>query len=56
VIDFSQFQNLGFEDYRKRALDPNLSGYEKVGYRNSYCDGYGDARGRHPALQAVTLR
>lgn len=42
-IDFARFKNLTYDDYRRMALDPNLSPHEKVGYPDSYRLGKGEA-------------
>ncbi|HSQ79565.1 MAG TPA: class I SAM-dependent methyltransferase [Casimicrobiaceae bacterium] len=40
--DPSRFENLTFEQFRKLASDPGLSKYEKIGFPDSYRDGYAD--------------
>jgi 2-polyprenyl-3-methyl-5-hydroxy-6-metoxy-1,4-benzoquinol methylase len=37
---FARFANLTFEDFRKRAQDPSLSRYEKIGFPNEYRNGF----------------
>lgn len=37
---FSLFENLGFDDFRRMALNHNLSRYEKVGFPDSYRAGH----------------
>jgi hypothetical protein len=34
------FSNIGFEDFRRFALDSSLSKYEKIGFPNSYRKGF----------------
>lgn len=43
MTDFSQFQHVRFEDFRRMAQDPTLSEYEKIAFPDSYRAGYGDA-------------
>lgn len=42
-IDFAKFKGLRYEDFRRMAADPSLSVHEKIGYPDSYRDGYGEA-------------
>lgn len=35
-----KFQNLTFKDFSKLAKDPSLTKYEKIGFPNSYREGY----------------
>lgn len=37
------FDNLSYEDFRRMAGDPTLSAHEKVGFPDSYREGYEDA-------------
>lgn len=39
-IDFSKYQNIGFEDFRRMAGESSLSPYEKIGFPNSYRVGF----------------
>ena len=39
-IDYSKFQNLNYEKFRLMALDTTLTCYEKIGFPNSYREGY----------------
>lgn len=41
-IDFGKFKGLRFEDFRRMATDPSLSLQEKIGFPDSYRDGYGE--------------
>ncbi|WP_044529307.1 class I SAM-dependent methyltransferase [Herbaspirillum sp. B65] len=34
------FANIGFEDFRRLAADQNLTKYERIGFPNSYREGY----------------
>ena len=38
-IDFSQFEDVSYEAFRRRALDPTLSDHEKVGFPDLYREG-----------------
>lgn len=38
--DLERFAKLGFEDFRRLAADPSLSRYEKIGFPDSYRDGF----------------
>lgn len=54
-IDFAKFKGLRFEDFRRMAADPALSLQEKIGFPDSYRDGFGEAifadiRRKLPAL------
>jgi len=57
MIDFKQFENLSYDDYRRRANDDTLSRHEKVGFPNSYREGkekvvFEDILRKLPLLQA----
>ena len=39
AIDFSQFEDVSYEAFRRRALDPTLSDHEKVGFPDAYREG-----------------
>src|SRR5689334_7532847 len=39
IDDFSRFENLTFEQFRRLALDARLSKYEKIGFPDSYREG-----------------
>jgi hypothetical protein len=39
IDDFSRFENLTFEQFRRLALDARLSKYEKIGFPDSYRKG-----------------
>ena len=41
--DFERFQNLTYEGFRELARDQSLSSYEKIGFPDSYREGYGEA-------------
>lgn len=43
MTDYSRFTGLRFEDFRKMALDPTLSQFEKIGFPDAYRAGFGDA-------------
>lgn len=43
MIDFARFKNLTYDDFRRLASDPTLSLHEKIGYPDSYREGYGEA-------------
>ena len=38
-----QFENLNYNDFRRMALDQNLSANEKIGFPEHYRQGYGEA-------------
>jgi hypothetical protein len=38
-----RFANLTYDDFRKLAVDPSLSCYEKIGFPNSYREGKEEA-------------
>jgi 2-polyprenyl-3-methyl-5-hydroxy-6-metoxy-1,4-benzoquinol methylase len=38
-VDWASFQSVTFEDFKKRALDPNLNSYEKIGFPTFYREG-----------------
>jgi hypothetical protein len=38
-INFSQFEDVSYESFRRRALDPSLSHHEKVGFPDAYREG-----------------
>lgn len=42
-IDFNKFKGLRYEDFRRMAADPSLSLQEKIGFPDSYRDGFGEA-------------
>lgn len=42
MAETERFRNLGFEDFRRQARDPALSRHEKVGFPDSYREGYED--------------
>jgi hypothetical protein len=55
-IDYRQFDNLTFEDFRRMAADSSLSCYEKIGFPNSYRAGkeeyiFRDILGKLPQLE-----
>jgi len=37
----NQFKNLNYNDFRRMALDENLSPNEKIGFPEHYRQGYG---------------
>jgi hypothetical protein len=39
----TRFENLTYEDFRRLAVDPSLSCYEKIGFPNSYREGKEEA-------------
>ena len=39
AIDFSKFEDITYESFRRRAKDPTLSLYEKVGFPDVYREG-----------------
>lgn len=41
--DYKRFAKLAFEDFRRMALDPSLSKYEKIGFPDSYREGKEEA-------------
>jgi SAM-dependent methyltransferase len=41
--DYKRFSKLDFDDFRRMALDPELSKYEKIGFPDSYRQGKEDA-------------
>jgi hypothetical protein len=41
-IDFSKFEDITYESFRRRALDPFLNPHEKVGFPDVYREGKGD--------------
>ncbi len=41
--DDTRFSNIGFDDFRRLASDPNLSPYEKIGFPDAYREGMEDA-------------
>jgi hypothetical protein len=43
TIDFNRFQRLGYDKFRQMAADESLSEFEKIGFPDSYRDGYGPA-------------
>ncbi|HEY7328589.1 MAG TPA: hypothetical protein VH592_13160 [Gemmataceae bacterium] len=54
-INYSQFDNLTFEDFRRMATDTSLSSHEKVGFPDSYRAGkeeciFRDILGKLPQL------
>lgn len=55
TINYQQFDNLTFEDFRRMAADNSLSCYEKIGFPNSYRAGkeeaiFRDILGKLPQL------
>lgn len=53
--DYQRFADLGYEDFRRMARDPNLSRHEKIGFPDSYRAGkesaiFDDIRRKLPAL------
>lgn len=55
--NLAKFANLTFEDFRRLALDPSLSRYEKIGFPDEYRQGlefliFGDIRRKLPALES----
>jgi hypothetical protein len=53
---YQQFENLTYDDFRRRATDPSLSCYEKIGFPDSYRAGKEEAilrdiLGKLPPLQ-----
>lgn len=53
--DYSFFENLSFDDFRKMALDPDLSDFEKIGFPDTYRLGheaeiFHDIESKLPAL------
>lgn len=38
--DLARFANIGFEDFRRLARDPQLSAHEKIGFPDSYREGH----------------
>ncbi len=38
-IDFSKFEDITYESFRRRATDPSLSLHEKVGFPDGYREG-----------------
>jgi hypothetical protein len=53
--EYDQFKDLTFDDFRRRASDPVLSPYEKVGFPDEYREGreeaiFNDVLGKLPAL------
>ncbi len=58
---YARFANITFEDFRKFAVDPSLSQYEKVGFPDEYRKGFGpaifaDIRSKLPALDGENKR
>ena len=41
MVDYSKYENLKFSDFKKMALDDNLSCFEKIGFPDSYREGSG---------------
>ena len=39
AIDFSKFEDITYESFRRRATDPSLSVHEKVGFPDAYREG-----------------
>jgi hypothetical protein len=53
--DFSRFERLSYEDFRRLAVDESLSRHERVGFPNSYREGreaaiFADITAKLPAL------
>jgi hypothetical protein len=53
--DYTRFANIGFDDFRRLAADPNLSAYEKIGFPDDYREGreaaiHADLRAKLPPL------
>jgi hypothetical protein len=42
MSDYNRFTDLGFEGFRRLARDESLSQYQKIGFPNSYREGYED--------------
>jgi hypothetical protein len=40
ISDHERFRDLNFEDFRRLANDPNISKYNRIGFPDSYRDGY----------------
>lgn len=41
-IDFDRFRNISFEGFKQLAQDDSLTQYERIGFPNSYREGYED--------------
>ena len=39
MAQYDEFKNLGYDDFRRRALDTSLSASEKIGFPNEYREG-----------------
>lgn len=43
MTDKNRFANIGFDDFRALAADPNLSKYERIGFPDAYRAGFEEA-------------